>query len=200
MTAPDPSTCVQSCPVCRNLLPWENVGANQERACPSCSTRIEATVFPALFRGSGDGQGATPVLADGEAGCFDHPGRKAVVTCSVCGRFLCALCDVLIASRHICPACIRTGKQKGHLQILCTHRVLYDEVVLSLAAISLLVWPFALVAIPAALFVAARHWNDPLSIVRPSRVRMTVGVSLAVLAAIPCALALFFLSRAVISS
>jgi hypothetical protein len=42
----------------------------------------------------------------GEAACFYHESRRAVVPCDRCGRFLCALCDLPVGDLHLCPACL----------------------------------------------------------------------------------------------
>lgn len=88
--------------------------------CPSCGVLIKADVFPALFRELPTGNSGETLLMDDEAACFYHPGKKAVVPCSVCGRFLCALCDIDFNGRHICPSCLETGKKNGRSETLKT--------------------------------------------------------------------------------
>ena len=73
------------------------------------------------------------IVVEGEAACFYHPGKRATVPCGVCGRFLCALCDLELNGRHVCPACLETSRRKGDLRNLDTRRMLYDSAALSLA-------------------------------------------------------------------
>ena len=70
------------------------------------------------------------MLVDGEASCFYHPAKKAVLPCESCGRFLCAVCDVEMNGQHLCPACLASGKKKGRLKQLENRRTLYDSLAL----------------------------------------------------------------------
>ena len=117
--------------------------------------------------------------AEKEAGCFYHPGKKATVACSSCGRFLCALCDVDFNRRHICPVCLETGKTKHKIKNLENHRVCYDTVALLIALIStLFIWPTILSA-PIVLFMVIRYWNAPGSIIPRSKIRFVLAFGIA---------------------
>ena len=104
---------------------------------------------------------------DDQASCFYHSQKKAVVPCAYCGRFLCALCDVEWDGKHLCPACLETGKKKGKIINHERRRVLYD----------VLFW-FTLFTAPIALYIAIRHWNSPTSIVGRSKIRFVLAIML----------------------
>ena len=187
MSGPDNNNPLQLCPKCREPLPWATINAGPS-TCTACHTALEITAFPALFRGGIKGQTGQVLITEGDAGCFYHPGKKAVVACSACGRFLCSLCDIELAQGHICAGCIEVGRRKGTLARISTHRVLYDEIVLALGLLSLFLLPLALVTTPAVGYLAIRHWRTPLSVVHPSRWKMVTGLVCALLA-IPVAVA-----------
>lgn len=146
--------------------------------CPACGAQIRADVFPALFR---DAPESSPgeTLTENESSCFYHPEKKAVVPCSACGRFLCALCDIDFNGRHLCPACLETGKKKGRIKSLEDQRYLYDNIALFLAVFPMLViWP-TIVTAPAAIFVVFRYWKAPTSIVGRIRWRFVLAFFIA---------------------
>ena len=87
--------------------------------------------------------------------------------CGRCGRFLCALCDLDIGGRHLCPACVADGPplttattasgERTAGGELANERFLYDRMALTLAAAPLLfLWPVTLFTAPVALFYAVR--------------------------------------------
>ena len=147
--------------------------------CPSCSSRLRVEVFPALFNAPATVQPAQAVVAEGEASCFYHPSKKAVLPCETCGRFLCALCDVELNGQHLCPACLSSGQKKGKLSNLDNRRVLYDSLALTLALVPLLLWPFTLITAPAALFIAIRYWRAPGSVVQRTKIRLILAMFVA---------------------
>ena len=106
--------------------------------CPGCGTPTRTLIFPALFRESAPGTAGESLTADDDASCFYHPGKKAVIPCDVCGRFLCALCDVAFNDQHLCPSCLEKGKQKRKIKNLENHRILYDRLAFYLAIIPML--------------------------------------------------------------
>lgn len=174
---PQPVSCAQ----CRTpLSDLFNVG--ELRACPGCGTPTLVEVFPALFRARPVGAAAETILAEGDAGCFFHPQKKALVPCEGCGRFLCALCDVELHGQHLCPACLEVGRKQGRLKNLENHRDLYDRVALLCATLPLVLglWP-SIVGAPFALFLVIRYWNAPGDYVRPGKTRLVVAGLLAAL-------------------
>jgi len=136
-------------------------------------------VFPAFLRLPQRGPLPEPVLTLDDAACFYHENKKAADACEACGRFLCALCRVDIGKRILCPGCIQSGKRKGRLHDLTRHRILQDEVALSMAILPLLAWPFTIATAPAAIFWALRHWKSPTSILPRTKLRFVAAILLA---------------------
>ncbi len=119
-------------------------------------------------------------MVEGEASCFYHPTKKAILPCESCGRFLCAICDVELNGQHICPSCLESGKKKGKLQQLENRRTRYDSIALAVAVFpAIMAWP-SLLGAPIALYISIRYWKAPLSIVRRSRWRFVVAIILAI--------------------
>lgn len=139
--------------------------------CPGCRAPVTALVFPALNIRP---QTATALpLSDGEASCFYHERKKALVACDQCGRFLCGLCQVDWVGENWCPNCIEAR------QSLVTRAVMYDSMALQLAVFPLLLWPFTIVTGPVALYIAVRHWRSPGSLVRRTRLRVYLAAGIA---------------------
>ena len=117
---------------------------------------------------------------EGEAGCFYHPSKKAVVPCDQCGRFLCALCQVDFLAQNWCPSCIDINRRKGRLNGLDAERRLYGNAALILAVAPLLFWPITLMTAPMSLYVTFRYWRTPSSLVRRNRWQFYAAILFAV--------------------
>lgn len=168
-----------SCTRCKTPLNTQALNTFALAPCPSCNEPIRADVYAALFRKLPSGRSGTPLQGEQEASCFYHPAKEAVVACSACGRFLCALCDVDFNDRHLCPACLEKGKTKRRIKNLENHRVCYDTVALSIAFISsLFVWPTILSA-PIVLYMVIRYWKAPGSIIPRSKIRFVLAFLIA---------------------
>jgi hypothetical protein len=142
---------------------------------------LQVEVFPAALRPPGPSATGERVAIEGEASCFYHPAKRAVVPCESCGRFLCAVCDVEMNGQHLCPACIESGKNKGRMQKLQNRRTLYDSLALAVALFPMIfVYPTIITA-PIVLYIAIRRWNAPSSVVPRSRWRMVLAVIIALL-------------------
>jgi len=143
--------------------------------CPSCHVPIRIDAFPALYRGLQPGkEGET--LIDDQASCFYHPQKKAVIPCDHCGRFLCALCDVELSGKHLCPACLEKGKKKGKIVNLDRHRVLYDGTALRVALFPMITIWITMVTAPIAIYLSIRHWNSPMSVIKRTKVRFILAI------------------------
>ena len=143
--------------------------------CPSCHAPVKIDVFPAFYHGPRPGnEGET--LIDDQASCFYHPQKRAVIPCDHCGRFLCALCDVELGGKHLCPACLETGKKKGRIVNLDRHRVLYDGVALRLALFPMIIFYFTIVTAPLAIYLSIRHWNSPTGVIGRSKARFILAI------------------------
>lgn len=165
-----------ACPKCRAVLGAEFLNQPSWQACPSCSVEMRVEVFPALFREEKTASGER-VMAEGEAGCFYHPEKKAAVVCDGCGRFLCALCDVDFNGQHLCTACLEAGRQKGRIAKLQNTRTRHDRIAIALAVLPILIFYFTIFTAPTALFYALWHWKSPGSIV-PSRRRLNLVIAI----------------------
>jgi len=164
-----------SCTQCHAPIPAGYYNTADLVPCPSCHAPITINAFPALFRGLQTGkEGET--LIDDQASCYYHPQKKAVLPCDHCGRFLCALCDVELGGKHLCPACVETGKKKGRIVNLDRHRVLYDGVALRLALFPMITVWFTIVTAPVAIYLSIRHWNSPMSVIKRTKVRFVLAI------------------------
>ena len=121
-------------------------------------------------------------MMEGEASCFYHPQKKAVLPCEACGRFVCALCDCLHQGQHLCPTCLETGRSKGKIKSLENKRTRYDNMVFGLAVIGFIpvLWYFLCFSAGAALFFFFRHRKSPLGLTQRSRWKLYVGAVIAV--------------------
>jgi hypothetical protein len=155
--------------------------APELRACPACGAKAQIDVFPAALRPPGPSSTGEAVMVDGEASCFYHPAKKAVLPCESCGRFLCAVCDVEINGQHLCPGCLASGKKKGKLKQLENRRTLYDSLALAVAVYPMvLVWP-SIIGAPITLYIAIRYWKAPSSVVPRTKWRFVLAIIIALL-------------------
>lgn len=168
-----------ACTQCRTPLPDAALNSGGFSPCPGCGSMVLAEVFPALFRPLQTGQAGEVIVIEGEASCFYHSDRKAVVPCAECGRFLCALCDVELNGRHLCPNCLDAGRRKGKLVELESRRTLYDSAAVSLAVFPLVAWPITIFTAPLAVFFAIYGWRKPGSLVPRTRIRAWLALLIA---------------------
>ncbi len=175
-------SAVPACPHC--AAPWPVVPgeATGSRACPSCQRPGGLLIFSALHRLPPVEEAAASLVVEGEASCFYHPGKRAAIPCGSCGRFLCALCDVKIGGRNLCPACVESGRTKGRFTELETGRTLWDTTALMLAVLPLvLCFYVSVVTAPAALVVSWVGWKKPSSVVPRGQWRFWVAIIAALL-------------------
>ena len=165
------SVAAVACPRCQSTLPGAFCNTGAPVSCPACESTIMLTVFPAHFESAGAGAAAETILEEGVSSCFYHEQKKAVVPCSACGRFLCALCDLDFNGRHLCPACLQSGRKKGDLPELENRRTIHDSAALTTALLPLLMWPITLATAPLAIFLAIRSFFRPSSLIPRTRIR-----------------------------
>jgi len=168
------------CPKCRVALAADRLREATIVDCFGCGTPLRAIAFPALTRPVRDTVAITPA-AEGQSSCFFHASRPAQTACDQCGRFICALCEVEVEAKKLCPTCLTQGRASGGLSQLETTRPRWDHRCLLLALVPLLFWPLTLITAPATLFLAFRFWKAPGSIVKPTRWRFVVAVLFALL-------------------
>lgn len=167
------------CTKCRHELPAFLFRQNDFRLCPSCGSKIYGVIFPAFTREPSPSRPGEALLVDTDASCFYHPQKKAEVACDYCGRFLCALCDVDMDGKRMCPPCIESGKQKGRIKTLENRRTLYDSIALSLSIVPMLIFYFTIITAPIAIYMAIRYWNTPTSILHRGKWRMVLAILIA---------------------
>jgi hypothetical protein len=155
---------------------------NREHAfCAICHAPFSALVFPAFFPKTISTASGTALLEDGEASCFYHPRKRAVVPCDQCGRFLCSLCQVEFLGQNWCPGCIETRRQKGQLSALDPRRPLYDNMVLAVAILPAPLLVPTIISAPMSLYMALRYWRAPSSILPRTKIRFWIAALLAFL-------------------
>ena len=168
-----------SCTKCNTPLPGQNFNSYSLVPCPSCSGLLRTDVYPALFRKLPRGQSGDSLQLDKEAGCYYHPQKKAVVPCSACGRFVCALCDVALNDQHLCPSCFEKGKTKRKIKNLENQRTCYDSIALMVAMVSILIHWFTIFTAPLVIYLTIRHWNSPSSIIPRTKIRFVLAFIIA---------------------
>jgi hypothetical protein len=157
-----------ACAACSAPVPSEFWNREEGVRCRGCGQTVRAMVFPAIGNRE---VGAIPIALQGEteASCFFHPQSRAAQACQECGRFLCALCDLEVDGRHICPRCFEK------VDTVEPRRIMYDSMALAVSTLpALLFWP-ALVGAPYALFVVVRRWSAPSSIVPRTKIRFVLA-------------------------
>jgi uncharacterized paraquat-inducible protein A len=175
------TTALIHCPKCQVALLPHAFNQGDFAPCATCHTPLQMEIFPALFRRPEAGQAGETILTEGEAGCFYHPQKKAVLPCEGCGRFLCALCDCDHRGQHLCPSCLETGRTKGKIKSLENKRTRYDNLALALALFPFLIFYFTIITAPMTLYVTLRYWKAPLGLTQRSRIKLGIAAGIATL-------------------
>ena len=170
-----------TCSNCQSVLDATQFNTGAFFNCRSCGTPLRVETFPALKRPIPVGRDGTALQVPRTAGCFYHARKKASVVCSSCGRFLCTLCDMDINGQHICPGCLETGRKERRIPDLDDHRTLYDAIALSLAVLPMLFFFVTCITAPITLYVVARYWKTPSSLLPRTRFRFVLAALIALL-------------------
>jgi len=172
-----------ACPKCNGVLNENVFNAASLTDCNSCGVRLRADVFPSIYRQAETGLSGEAVTASTEASCFYHPKKRAVSHCELCGRFLCALCDLEINAQHLCPACLEIGQKKKKLTNLENHRILYDKIalVLSIIPFTLIFWFVSIITAPVTIFVVIRYWKAPSGLMYSNKIRFVLAFVFAII-------------------
>lgn len=153
---------------------------------------MEGLIFPAFRRPAVVGKAAEAIVAAEDAGCFYHPQSRAAVPCDLCGRFLCALCDLELNGQHVCPGCLETGRKKKTMQNYDGDRVIYGRMALLLAVLPFFFWPITILTGPAAVFFAIYGWRKPRSLTGGGHTSHVIAILLGLL---ETGVWVYFLSR-----
>ncbi len=156
------------------LPKWE-LAASEGAVCTMCGSGNVVRVFPAVLAPAHI-LPSTEAALEGEAACFDHPGKRAVAACHQCGRYVCQLCSVEFGGPAWCPSCVAAGAGEARSANPETSRNLFDSTALILPLASLLVYPLTVIAAPASLVLSLLKWSRPLSLVRRSRWRFVAAI------------------------
>jgi len=152
------------CRKCGLVLPADVFNTPEPAACPRCRNLLAARIFPAFVEGPREGRAGEAIGLDELSGCFFHPERRAVVPCGECGRFLCALCDLEIDGRHLCPACLEAGRKRASLAVFRTAHTRWDNIALLLSLFPLVPvfgWYLSMFTAAAAIFISIWKWRTP---------------------------------------
>ncbi|MBT8357824.1 MAG: hypothetical protein HKO79_14810 [Desulfobacterales bacterium] len=168
-----------SCTQCNASLERENINRQELMPCPFCNSLLQVDIFPAMFRAIPAGKSGEVLLEKSEASCFYHPQKKATIVCSLCGRFLCDLCDVDLNEKHLCPSCLEKGRTKRKIISLEDQRTCYDRIALLIAIVPMLGFWLTILTAPIVVFITIRHWKSPGSIVRKTKIRFIVAFIIA---------------------
>jgi hypothetical protein len=177
------------CPRCSRPAPPENINTGVAFRCGGCASEIILDAFPAarlapLMRGAESG-----LASEGVAVCFYHDHRAAVAACDGCGRYVCALCDVPVGKRRLCPECLALRNRAGRAQVFPNERARADLTALALAGVpvaavmvpvvNVIVASLSLLTAPIALALVFLNWRKPPSLVGWSRAWLIVAGVLA---------------------
>jgi hypothetical protein len=163
-----------ACAACSWPVPREFWNREEGVRCAGCGRIVRISAFPAIHLQI-VGTAPEALRGETEASCFYHPQSRAATVCEECGRFLCALCDLAVEGRHLCPRCFESGVGAHRIQSAEPRRVMYDSVALALATFPfLLIWP-AFIGAPWSLFIVVTRWKAPSSVVPRTKIRFVVA-------------------------
>ena len=149
-----------TCPKCAAVLTTEIFTSITGSSCPQCGLIMTGRLFPRFFKSHDNQANGIEVASDNESSCFFHPNKLAVSHCSECGRFLCALCELNIEDRTICPTCLEKLDREKKVKTFTNRVTFWDSIVLSLAILPMLFWPVTLVTAPLTFIFIWRHFKE----------------------------------------
>jgi hypothetical protein len=159
------------CPECGFELKPAFLESPEYRPCNVCGFETSVLPWPACFAPATVIVPADLHRGEDDASCFYHESKKALDSCSQCGRFLCALCSAQIGEDILCPTCLVSGR-------LEPGRKLYDSLALLVAVLPALTVSFSLIGGPVASYLALRYWKRPTSLVRRYQWRKWLALAL----------------------
>lgn len=150
-----------SCPKCAATIHPSVLREDIPYSCPTCGVLQHSEVFPAFFEDVEKGRAPELAVMEEDSRCFNHSDKIAVVPCSICGIYLCDLCDIQADGSHFCPKCFKDRKKD--IKSFATGAFMYDEFLLALALLPVIFPPMTLVTAPAVLvmaFVTRGKWDN----------------------------------------
>lgn len=168
-----------SCLKCGHRMPVDPDPPEAVLRCRACEIEQSYRLFPALGREIQPGRQAESIVSEGEGSCFFHPKKRAQIPCDLCGRFLCALCDLELAGRHLCTNCLPTAQKEGGLTFLDRQRFIPISAATLLVVAGLLILPLAILAAPVAIYFASRTLRGETGLTGGGRWQASVVIVLA---------------------
>lgn len=167
-----------SCAKCEVPLPSDAHGIPE--FCPNCRRACAGFTFPAALTTTGEIQKPTEgVNLLGEASCFYHDSKRAILSCDGCGRYLCDSCQADWLGKTLCLGCIHTQREvkgAGEFQSKVT---LYDNVALALLALPFVTFIYGVFLVlftaPVSLYLVIRHRNASRGIVPRGKWRLILA-------------------------
>lgn len=153
------------CPACSGDLLIAELQSAAMNSCPTCEKALTVRWYPALTRKETVNAGRR-ILLEEEASCFFHESKQAESLCEACGRYLCALCEIVFEGKTLCPACLETAQEKESMDGLVRQRFRHDSFALMLALLPILFWSITIITAPVAVVYAIFRWNSARSLVR----------------------------------
>jgi hypothetical protein len=95
-------------------------------------------------------------VAEGATTCANHPANLAETGCERCGVFMCSLCRIDIDGLVLCPTCFDRLSSEGALPSTQTRLRDYGRQASVYALGGILLWFFAVVLGPLAVYFGAR--------------------------------------------
>ena len=153
------------CPACDGDILISELQRAETNSCPTCEKALTVRLYPALTRKETTNAGRRILLKE-ESACFFHESKQAESLCEDCGRYLCALCEIVFEGKTLCPACLETAQEKETMDGLVRERFRHDSFALILALLPILFWPITIITAPVAIVYAIFRWNSARSLVR----------------------------------
>ena len=156
------------CPACGGDILISELQSAAMNSCPTCWKSLTARLYPALTRKETVKSGRR-ILLEEESACFFHESKQAESLCEDCGRYLCALCEIVFEGKTLCPACLETAQEKETMDGLVRERFRHDSLALMLALLPILLLFPTIITAPVAVVYAIFHWNSAGSLVRSGK-------------------------------
>lgn len=172
------------CPHCARLLGAES-RVTGTVTCPNCRARFEATAFNPPQRR----MQIVEVAQSGPEGanaCANHERNTAVTSCTRCGLYICALCDMNVGSGSYCPSCFDRVRTEGTLGAATTRFRDYGSMARVSAVVGFLFMALGLAFGPLAIYYARKGIKQANADGRPTvgiRIAMAFGILEAIVGA-----------------